>query len=329
MSSPRRWWGARGLHGPERHPDYTRSRPPPWRSTVGLPRPPTPTHLLGVDQTGASRARGRRAAPLPLALLTRRPDGPWVLDAGTPGHPRTLPGLTPDAVAEHAPLAPTTALLVDAVVGLVDGPAGADGWWTLVERAATFTHEGRRFGRAVGAAFFGPLAPDDPTRHARRADRVSGALPVFRHTPFQRNVQTGTHRVWRDLGQAPQRWVQPWPLQRPDDPDPAGPWLFEAWPTWGWRHLLDLRTRQPEALPDRLAARFPHLTLVPGTAEVLAQRPDHADAAVAALVGHVHLTEPRKPLAPGLPDADWVHREGWILGLPWDADAAAPDQGST
>lgn len=280
----------------------------------GLDPATTAVTYVGVDQTGAARAGGRRAAPLPVATLTATADG-WRLVAARDGRPTTWPTLA----EEHAAGART--VFVDAVLGLPAAratawgvPPGAEGVWALARRAAQHAERGpRAFGRDVAAAFFAGCPEVGPD--LREVDRAVGAWSVFRTTPYQRNVQTGTYRILVDLGRATARWARLWPFEPPDD----RPALVEAWPTAGWR-ALGMPTRRPMALPARLEALG--VRVDPTSADVLARRPDHADAAVNAV--HGALLAQAGCLALPETGRGVPSDEGWIAGVPVAVGASVP-----
>lgn len=227
-------------------------------------------HVVGIDQTGAATRGGRGAKPLPGVHL--RHDGTqWTLST------TTFPSLSAEALGATG----ATLVCVDAVLGLPETawpltgcPPNADGLRTLFRHAADAA---RGYGRAPAEAFFGTFDPGGDG--LRVQDRQLGAQSVFRSVPYQRQVLTGTYRVWRDLGRSPEAFS----LHGFEPPDPGRPHLAEGWPTWGWRTLIGERTRRPTALPAWLRAHG--VRLGDADADVLVTKPDHADAAVAALCG--------------------------------------------
>lgn len=271
--------------------------------------PDPPEVIVGVDQTGAARRGGRAARPLPVAAVVTgaRPR----LIATLAGRPWRWDGLHPDRLRDAALPLGRTLVLIDAVLGLPQAawarrasPGGRVGLARLAVDAAAFEHGGKRFGRPVAEAF---LAGFDPGRVAdhRAVDRLAGAWPVFRTRPFQRDVGTGSVRVWSDLAEGLEAW-RLWPY---DDPGP-GPWLAEGWPSQAWRALGE-GTRRPGAVVEVLRAAWPELVLDPDDAEALRASPDQADAAVLAVWGARARGGLPDPAA--LPEAARV--EGWIAGI--------------
>lgn len=319
---------------------------------TSLAKVPQFTCFLGVDQTGAATHGGARAKPLPVAWLEREGEvwrlrsretteraGARERKTNAPASARdrgraalTLPSLNPAGLSvlaaqlDRADLPSSLAMMVDCVFGLPadvsralgHSPRGAAHIWRLFRRAADRPGDAR-FGRAVSEAFFADLVRDsrlsfDPLPR-RDCERACMANSVFLTRPFQKNVQTGTHRIWRDLGEGARAWTRIWPF---DAPAP-GTWLFESYPSLLWRELFGLRTRLRPALRAAATAYFRKRAKVTvDDWDFITADPERADAAVLALGGLAlqldgRLFEPfagfdRRAL-PTLP------LEGWITGL--------------
>lgn len=258
--------------------------------------------FVGVDQTGRATAGGREAASLPAVSLVPEGDA-YVL------HEHALSGLTPRAL-EGLSLPPGDwHLVVDSVFWPLGG-RGAGRLWELFAAAARFEHQGRRFGRDVAEAFFAQLQPPGPL--PRRACEVAaGANSVFASRPYQRNIQTGTFRVWKDLGTHAEPWLNLWPFA--EAAAPGLPWLYEGYPSLAWKRLFSEVSptgppaRRSDALRAWTRARFGNQVRATATTwRALAQDADLADAAVLALAGWEWARQP------GPRDRE---DEGWILGL--------------
>ena len=223
-----------------------------------------------------------------------------------------------------------SAILLDAALGLPNGCwptgserlAGGDRPWTLFARAAALPG----FGRAAGERFFATLVPAEASaRLPRRACEVlAGASSVFVTRPFQRNVQTGTHRIWKDLASGGEpRWANVWSFDAQTRVR-GGPWLFEGYPSLLWARVFGERTRAPgrfAGVIERAAALGVNVTVSRARVREVSASPDLADAAVLALgaacldrVGGLFTPLPgvaAEALAPG---------EGWIAGLAPDGN---------
>jgi hypothetical protein len=278
--------------------------------------------FMGVDQTGAKRnKRGTRARPLSAALLFEKREGSkkWTLV------PLELESLTRAEVArvlaaelgaDRAARA-RLALLVDSVFGLparCDHESGIDSIWRLMQS----THEIDGFGRDRSEPFFKRLLPrktpgvEFPPR--RRCEELAGANSVFLTLPHQKNVQTGTFRVWKDLTSENSRWFKLWPFESRQTSTQGMPWIFECYPTHFWRTMLNTPKRLPKILPQLLASRS--IEISDSDRSQLRADGDLADATVLAC-GGLWLQEKRRLFEPharfqAVPD---LGHEGWIAGL--------------
>lgn len=222
-----------------------------------------PTHksiFLGVDQTGALRANGRYR-PLPACLIQNDTASVAYLEglslASLSAAFDLDPGLAPDAVA------------VDAVLGLplsVGVP-----WRAAVSKAAAISSGGR----SVAANFFRELGRGQV--HWRKTDRQSGAQSLFLEKPFQRNVQTGSFRIWQDIGRHPGEFYVP-AIGEIEGRVP----LYEGYPSLAWRLLTGCKRRDLRALHP-LSTFLSGVKIPPGTFEQIQQDPNLADALMLAL----------------------------------------------
>jgi hypothetical protein len=148
---------------------------------------------------------------------------------------------------------------------------------------------------------------------AREAERLAGANSVFLTRPYQKNVQTGTYRIWIELAQ----WLAKegmqavhFPHHDPSAPLPVSQWsVEESWPSLLWRTLFGCRTRKPAEFGNELKRLEKKLSLrLVCSSEDLdfcAKHPDHADALILALGG---ILLPRSK-------SEGLKGEGWITGL--------------
>ncbi len=291
--------------------------------------------FLGVDQTGAALAGGRRARPLPAVLLEMPSSGEsgWVKQV-------ELPDLTRESVlsllsSPSDPEGSQGTVILDGVLGLPEKlrtceESGSGYLWQQFFRAAQVQGEdGRRYGRALGEKFFAEIW-SGPTSlmPTRTCERWARANSVFQLHPFQKNIQTGTFRLWRELGQTGKPWIHVWPQDR-DQAGESGPWLFEGYPSLLWRELLGLSTRDLSKLPAQvgrvLAERQLSIRFAPDLTQALARSPDLADAWVLALGGALLQLDQALwlPLDPCSIEGRAAAYEGWIAGLRRDASSSA------
>jgi len=243
--------------------------------------------VVGIDQTS-------RPKPLPLVVLSRDESG-WVLDH------RSLKALTPkELLAQGIPaLNSRTWISADCVLWVFHGEGEQGMWRTLAEAAA---HQG-------GARDF--FKAHQGGRDLRHVDQLARAQSVFRELPYQRNIQSGTFRVWSEIGG--HRWLNLWPFCQTANPDQA--WLAEAYPTYFWKQHFNTKRRDPALLArflDEIPSKW--MSVSDETKQQLLQ-PDYADAAILCLSTFALLT-----LEP-----EWIsirerfpREEGWIFGVKED-----------
>jgi hypothetical protein len=301
--------------------------------------------FVGVDQTGAARDGGRAAKPLPLAILTMD-KRPRLMLHDQSGRPLNLASFTRSSLESSLASAGVsqasrrvrsfaTALLVDCVLGLpqdvwpVGYEPGAGTLWELFAAAARDTAERKGYGLKPAASFFASLlaesrggdgqAPTVGTRvyPARKCEIRANANSVFRTHPFQKNIQCGTYRIWRDLGASVAmdgRWlnIRHFTPERSIRHD--SPWLFEAYPSLLWREALGLKSRNLALLLAALESKLPELEIAKSCRDRIREDADAADAAVLAAGGLI--LQRQKRLFESAPSRSGrLAIEGWIIGL--------------
>jgi hypothetical protein len=263
-----------------------------------------PFTYLGIDQTGAVDSRGR-PKPLPTAIL--RPLGPsgkyslstvWLPKFSA----KSLDGLTNK---------PNTAIiLLDCVLGL---PARKHAFGEKPLRQAmnaAASHPG--FGRKAASDFFLTVLENlGPGESLRACERIGKAMPVFLDKPFQRSIQAGAYRFWKDLGAEPE-WCDFWPFT----PKPQGrPILLESYASLFWRSVLGFPSRKPQELLGWLSSQKSWLEFNPQKIGAAAKDPNIADAIVLAVAGKIlHEKHSLFQIPEGHLKKDAL-AEGWIAGL--------------
>jgi hypothetical protein len=275
--------------------------------------------IVGVDQTGAVTSSGKPRA-LATTVLIRKGDD-WVLHAThASGKPMSLPCFNSQYLEillesfRHS-LDANVGLMVDCVLGLP-----WTSWKSAGERPGDLRSlirhcaQADAYGRKAGEAFFSKWnsEPDFPRR---QCERISGSNSVFQIRPHQKNIQTGTYRIWRDLALAgDEDYFSFWPF---DTPRRGRPWIFEGYPTFYWRSLFGRRSRSPEAFASVVTAvrSYGISVRVVGRAAI-ARDPNLADAAVLALAGLVlqHRSALFCPFEQ-FPLQLAARAEGWIAGV--------------
>jgi len=158
--------------------------------------------VLGVDQTGAKGKLGF-AKPLPASLI---------LDVG--GSPRLcsplfLSSLNKKSIEmllaeqDFACEWHEVLIVADCVLGLPKKVIGNHNplkkILNLMDKAFSSGGLGLRDGELFFSKICHPLKLDDGDL-LRIQEKTLNCLSVFKSKPFQRNVQTGTYRIWSDLG---------------------------------------------------------------------------------------------------------------------------------
>lgn len=251
---------------------------------------------LGVDQTG--QVKGGQPAPLPCCWL----EGSTVLFALAPS--LSLKGLEQAFGRRIDPA--QTVIAVDAVLGLpqmISVP-----WREALERARSTPG----WGLNTAAAFFREFS-DDPNL-TREIDRAVGAQSLFKTKPYQRNIQTGTFRVWKELGANPDWFSVP---HLGEAPQPGRVPLYEGYPSLAWRLLLGCRTRAPGQLMDKLQTLENPPDWTPQLQAAVNQNPNLADALLLSLAARQYAHPLPYHARPS---------EGWILGAEFSGRCATSGQ---
>jgi len=297
-----------------------------------------PNLCLGVDQTGAVARGGLTWKKLPAArayldqrgiqvqVLNPHSGAPFELDSfSTAGLMKVIQTEGPSRIEQ-------TRVLVDCVLGLPASittqiplppplsPTAEPLRWAL--KAAAQHHRDclrkgvPARGRPAAEAFFLELFRQSGLEEIpeRACEKKAGANSVFRARPYQKNVQTGTYRIWVELGLELLSEQGALDLQFPHHEDSVGISrkisVEESWPSLLWREFLGFPSRQPKALSGALQKVAKNTGVFIHCAEAdlqwCAEHPDHADALVLALAGFF-LPSATPDLIPS--------GEGWITGL--------------
>jgi hypothetical protein len=274
------------------------------------------SHFLGVDQTGR-RLKSGKAAPLPACSLTVEGEHATLKACDEKLKPLYLDAMTSQCVvnAVSGSASPPYALVLDCVFGLPEAVRLSQGLsahpFDCFERLNKSLYSDLGYGREAASSFFLDLW-SQPSIPARCIESIAGSNSVFRRHPFQRNIQTGTFRIWKDIATGFHRnecgfW--PW------DNAESGThpfWFFEGYPSFFWRTLFGFQNRCPGKLVEKLES-IQGLSIV--GQDIISQSADHADAAVLA-VGAWLLQRSGRLWAPvGLSPLPAGVQEGWILGV--------------
>ncbi|NBX75606.1 MAG: hypothetical protein EBQ92_03565 [Proteobacteria bacterium] len=281
--------------------------------------------FIGIDQTGAVTADGKKAKPLPTCIAIKQRTGTWRFITEISGKPLQLSRFQPEVVRECFEQLQLdlnwkkTAFILDCVLGLprqvsVGLPKGKPYLWECFGMAAGFSNGGKEFGRSVAETFFSHWLPQKKGDFPRRfCEEVSGSNSVFQTRPYQKNIQTGTFRIWKDLGSVGKPWVKIWPFEQKGRHTEEA-WIFEGYPSLIWKQCLQSPSRDLKKLRGLCKKAIPQFEI--DTWRHIERSPDMADSFVLAF-GGVFLQGKRQLWVPSASFAKEPNafREGWILGL--------------
>lgn len=274
--------------------------------------------FIGLDQTGATDSKGLKAKALPMAIVHE--DRLYFSDEY--GRALTLQSLNRESVLKtllglsiFGRDLSKTMIAVDSVLGLPANhtPKKTKDLFQLFQQAAQFSVKDRQYGREVAEAFFSRfLTSSKEVIAARKCEALAGANSVFQFRPYQKNISTGSFRIWKDLGQAEEKWFQLFPFDEPAPQLQDGPWIFEGYPSLLWRTVFGLKARNPQFLIEKLKSpEWSAILNVPqGDLKLLLKNPDLADSVVLA-VASWKLQREGKLWTQG----SFTGLEGWIMGL--------------
>lgn len=239
--------------------------------------------FLGVDQTGAVDGRGRAKA-LPSCLLIENEVRFF-----------SLTSFDSIALEKRVPKEALTKLLIciDCVLGLPDEMNVS---W---RQALDLTKQYEGYGRSVAQEYFRSLGNGSILR--RGVEVLCKANSVFQEQPFQKNIQTGTYRFWKDMAKDPD-WFSA-PLVAGERNEGRVP-VLEGYPTLLWKVLFKVNARSPAKLPELLKEHFPKLRWTDESQELVLKDPNYGDALVLALAASKFGAEAFKRVP---------SKEGWIL----------------
>ena len=228
--------------------------------------------VVGVDQTGA-RKNQSRAKALPTALLildNKKKMHNWHLRPSLELRDFNKSSLL-QLIKENFKETEWSKVLIvaDCVLGLPKQVVGRKPPYrlltSLMEAAARFEGVGLK----AGEDFFNehlPVADKlDDKALLREQEKFLKCLSVFKNKPFQRNVQTGTYRIWGDLGQNKEyQNFNIWPYE--DSPDKV--YLCEGYPA----HAKEIVEREGA-------------NKIEGFSSLKCVSQDHKDASYLAILG--------------------------------------------
>lgn len=235
--------------------------------------------FLGIDQTGAVDRLGH-PKPLPACLIEETKIKLFYIDKFSG---ETIKKFSPDLVC------------IDCVLGLPTSTGIA------LREALKLAAKTKNYGRAQAQSFFSDLAHGK--KHTRHVETALNANSVFTVHPFQKNIQTGTFRFWKEMG-LEQDWFYFPALPREKAGAQKIP-IVEGYPSYYWKLLLKQKNRQPLKILEILKVTYPKLKITEAHKKLLIKDSNLADALVLALAAQKFKNDIHRKKSP----------EGWILGF--------------
>lgn len=251
--------------------------------------------FLGIDQTGAIFSNGK-PKPLPACALL---ENEMVFFY--------LPALNKTEIEKNVGhLSPTkTKIILDCVLGL---PSAVP---LSLRQAIASTKDVQGFGRKAAQEFFRTIEKYSSVERPRReVEALAKANSVFQEKPFQKNIQTGTFRLWKELSLEPSWYRFP---HLGEENDRKRIPIFEGYPSYSWKFLFQTKHRNPQNFLPLFKAFFPKYKISKSSNISIQKDSNLLDAAVLAL----HASTLPKLLF-SLPKTSTLYptQEGWILGYP-------------
>lgn len=163
-------------------------------------------------------------------------------------------------------------------------------------------HQG--YGRSPAQTFFKKLRGNKPILN-RTAETLAKANSVFVEHPFQKNIQTGTFRLWKELGTDLQNFYIPYM-----EPKKSNAYrIYEGYPSLSWKVLFGTSYREPKKFLLHVKKFFHNLHIDIHSKRLIKKDPNLADAATLAL--HIYRDNNNFEY----PKSKIIKKEGWIFSL--------------
>lgn len=235
--------------------------------------------FIGIDQTGAVNSFGK-PKPLPSCLIEDNKLSFFYLKQFS----SELVNFKPEVVC------------IDCVLGL---PNSVN---ISLRQAMALTQNIAGFGRSPAQHFFENLANGET--HHRQLELQIGANSVFTVHPFQKNIQTGTFRFWKEMSVNPDWFYLP-ALSGEKNNRQNKIAVVEGYPSYYWKSLLKQPHRKPDLIIQILKKNYPMFKMNAEAKTQLYKDANLADALVLALAAQKYKNEINRRSS----------TEGWILGI--------------
>lgn len=221
-------------------------------------------YFLGIDQTGAINKLG---VPRPLASC--------YICSNSKVHFFYLNELSKKPIFDQINLHDTDEILiaVDCVFGL---PQELKLNW---DEVVTLIHQCPNYGQKQAQNFFFKLSNGIILK--RQIEIILKAQSVFQEKPFQKNIQTGTFRLWKDYAQnRADFYISAIEFRK----NPKQIALYEGYPTLAWKILFNCKKREPLRLSQLLKNSKFGVQISSDQQSLINKDPNFADAFVLALL---------------------------------------------
>lgn len=172
-----------------------------------------------------------------------------------------------------------------------------------IRRFMKLTADFPGFGRKPASEFFRYLLKNQNIDQIpkRQVEVLCNANSVFKEKPFQKNIQTGTFRLWKEISLSNEQFYFPYLETKPSNKNSVP--VFEGYPSLSWKLILNANKRQPAKLKTLMKSYCPDLIFTKKHQDQVDKDPNLADALVLALTVKSYEQHSNAP-----------DGEGWILG---------------
>lgn len=254
-------------------------------------------YIFGIDQTGAIKSKEKNTAkPLPLSILKREDTKTWksynfdIKDK----KPLFLKSFSLQEIDDTLKKNFKTSLKTSKIIIVVDTVIGLpkvlenkdlsplDNIRVLLER---LSKESPGFGAKKAEKFFQSFLEDNDykkSEHPRREVELKlNANSLFKPKPFQKNIQTGSYRILKELSKESYKSYLLYPFQKLTLKD-GKPLILEGYPSLAWKVLNQSgrTSKDINLLKTKLKSE------VLGLNQFYNLLPDHRDAAMLTFMAY-------------------------------------------
>ncbi|MCT4641147.1 MAG: hypothetical protein N4A33_02545 [Bacteriovoracaceae bacterium] len=255
-------------------------------------------YIIGIDQTGA-KINELSAKPLPTIIFEKK-DTKWLVHKNQ----YKLNKMNKNEIFKLLKLDDNKKIVlsIDCVLGLpsfVLESIGVDHFLEVLKKS-NFSN---KYGTLAAMEYFDNLYELEVNQKypLRDVEKALNANSVFRQIPFQKNIQAGTFRIWKEISQDIENfgiWCYPKCLKEQIV-------IFESYPSYAWKFLNN--TTRTATNFTKIIQDFNHIENIDYINQI--NNTDYKDAYFNALFMYYHL---EKNLIK-IPNSKQM-KEGYILG---------------